>query len=44
MGDVHTNSVESVWSPLKRAVIGSYHQVSKKHLPAYLDEFSFRFP
>ncbi|MGQ0849203.1 MAG: IS1595 family transposase [Actinomycetota bacterium] len=42
-GEVHTNSVESVWSLLKRAVIGSYHQVSKKHLPAYLDEFSFRF-
>jgi transposase-like protein len=42
-GDVHTNSVESVWSLLKRAVVGSYHQISHKHLSAYLDEFSFRF-
>jgi transposase-like protein len=41
--DVHTNTVESVWSLLDRAIIGSYHKLSKKHLPAYLDEFSFRF-
>jgi hypothetical protein len=26
-GDVHTNSVENVWSLLKRCIIGSYHQV-----------------
>ena len=24
-------------------MIGSYHQLSKKHLPAYLAEFEFRF-
>jgi transposase-like protein len=42
-GDVHTNSVESVWSLLKRSIIGSYHKVSIKHLPAYLDELEFRF-
>jgi transposase-like protein len=24
-------------------VIGSYHQVSVKHLPAYLDELEWRF-
>lgn len=42
-GDVHTNSIESVWSLFDRAVIGSYHQLSRKHLPAYLDEFAFRF-
>ena len=42
-GDVHTNTVESAWSLLKRSIIGSYHQLSEKHLPAYLDEFSFRF-
>jgi transposase-like protein len=41
--DVHTNTVEGVWSLLKRSVIGSYHQLSVKHLPAYLDEISFRF-
>jgi transposase-like protein len=42
-GDVHTNSIENVWSLLKRSIIGSYHQVSAKHLDAYLDELEFRF-
>jgi transposase-like protein len=41
--DVHTNTVESVWSLFKRSVVGSYHQLSTKHLPAYLDEMAFRF-
>jgi transposase-like protein len=40
---VHTNTVEGVWSLLKRSVVGTYHQLSAKHLPAYLDEISFRF-
>jgi transposase-like protein len=35
--------VESASSLFDRAVIGSYHKLSKKHLPAYLDEFAFRF-
>jgi transposase-like protein len=42
-GDVHTNSVENIWSLLKRSIMGSYHQVSKKHLDAYLDELEWRF-
>src|SRR5690242_1874961 len=42
-GDVTTNGIESAWSLLKRSVVGSYHQLSAKHLPAYLDEFAFRF-
>lgn len=42
-GDVHTNTVESAWSLFDRAVIGSYHKLSVKHLPAYLAEFEFRF-
>lgn len=42
-GDVHTNTVESVFSLFKRSIIGAYHQVSKKHLGRYLDEFGFRF-
>ena len=41
--DVHTNSMESVWSLLQRAIIGSFHHVSTKHLDAYLDELEFRF-
>lgn len=42
-GDVHTNTVESIWSLLKRGVIGTYHQISMKHLDAYLDELEHRF-
>jgi len=43
VGDVHTNSIESVWSLFKRSVIGSYHHLSEKHLQSYLDEIEFRF-
>ena len=42
-GEVHTNSVENVWSLLKRSIIGAYHRVSIKHLDAYLDELEWRF-
>ena len=37
--DVHTNGVESFWSLLKRAHIGTFHKLSKKHLQRYIDEF-----
>jgi transposase-like protein len=42
-GDVHTNTVESVFSLLKRGIIGTWHRVSAKHLAAYLDEMTWRF-
>jgi transposase-like protein len=42
-GEVHTNTVENAFSLLKRAVIGTYHQLSIKHLQRYLNEFSYRF-
>ncbi len=42
-GDVHTNTIEGVWSLFKRSIIGSYHQISTKHMDAYLDEFEWRF-
>jgi transposase-like protein len=42
-GDVHTNTVESAFSLLKRGVIGTWHKISAKHLEAYLHEMSFRF-
>jgi transposase len=37
-GDVHTNTVESAFSLLKRGIIGSWHKISAKHLAAYLNE------
>lgn len=42
-GDVHTNTVESAFSLLKRGIMGTWHRISIKHLPAYLEEMSFRF-
>jgi transposase-like protein len=43
MGDIHTNTVESAFSLLKRGIMGTWHRISAKHLPAYLEEMSFRF-
>lgn len=42
-GDVHTNTVEGYFSLLKRGIIGTFHHVSQKHLPLYLNEFDFRY-
>jgi transposase-like protein len=42
-GEVSTQNIENVWSLLDRSIMGSFHQLSTKHLPAYLDEISFRF-
>lgn len=42
-GDVHTNTIESVWALFKRSIAGAFHHISVKHLPAYLDEMEFRF-
>ena len=39
IGDVSTNGIESFWSMLKRGIVGTYHQVSAKHLQRYVDEF-----
>ena len=40
---INTNSIENRFSLLKRGIIGSWHQVSVKHLQRYLEEMSFRF-
>jgi transposase-like protein len=42
-GDIHTNTVESAFSLLKRGIVGTWHRISAKHLQAYLDEMCFRF-
>jgi transposase-like protein len=42
-GDVHTNTIESFWSLLKRGLYGIYHQVSEKHIERYLTEFASRY-
>jgi hypothetical protein len=42
-GKVHTNTIEGFWSLLKRGILGTYHNVSRKYLPLYLNEFVFRY-
>ena len=42
-GDVHINSVENVFSILKRGMKGIYQHCAEKHLHRYLAEYDFRF-
>ena len=39
-GAAHTNGVESFWSMLKRAHVGTYHKLSPKHLDRYVQQFA----
>jgi hypothetical protein len=43
IGAIHTNTIEGFWSLVKRGIVGSYHQVSRKYLPLYIAEFQFRY-
>ena len=42
-GELHTNSIESFWALFKRGYQGVYHQMSRKHLQRYIEEYTFRF-
>ena len=42
-GSIHTNTIESFWAILKRAIIGQFHHVSRKYLPLYLREIVYRY-
>lgn len=42
-GNIHTNSVESFFSLLKRGIMGTFHHVSGQHLDGYCGEFAFRW-
>jgi len=41
--DIHTNSVEGLWSLIKRGIGGVYHHVDPAYLQSYLDEYCFRY-
>jgi hypothetical protein len=42
-GDVHSNTVENVFSVFKRGMKGTYQHCAEKHLHRYLAEFDFRY-
>ncbi len=41
-GQAHTNGIESFWSMMKRAHMGTFHKISPKHLDRYVQEFATR--
>ena len=41
-GNAHINGMESFWSMMKRAHMGTFHKMSPKHLNRYVHEFSGR--
>jgi len=42
IGAIHTQNIEGFWSLIKRGVVGTFHNVSRKYLPLYVAEFQFR--
>lgn len=42
-GDVHSNTIENLWSCLKRTIKGTHIHVSRQHLQKYVDEVLFRY-
>lgn len=41
--EITVNGVENYWSHLKRMIMGTYHQISPKHLNKYVCAQSFRY-
>ena len=42
-GHVHTNNIEGFWALIKRAWYGSHHHYSRKYMPLYIAETSYKF-
>jgi len=42
-GEIHSNTVESSFSLLKRGLVGTFHHVGEQHLQRYVTEFDLRW-
>lgn len=42
-GDTHTNTIEGVWSLIKRAWYGSHHHYSRHWMPLYIAESCWKY-
>jgi len=42
-GWLHTNTIESFWALIKRAWYGSHHHYSKRYMPLYVAETSWKY-
>jgi IS1 family transposase len=42
-GAIHTQTIEGFWSIIKRSIVGTFHNVSKKYLPLYVAEAQFKY-
>ena len=42
-GNVHTNTIEGVWSQVNSSISWTHHAVSPTYLQAYLNEFVWRY-
>lgn len=42
-GIIHTNTIEGFWSIIKNGIRGEFHVISRKYLPFYLAEFSYKY-
>jgi transposase len=42
-GNVHTQTIEGFFGPVKNGLRGVYHSVSKKWLQGYLNEYAWRY-
>ena len=42
-GDVHTQTIEGIWSQIKRNFAGAQRHVSPKYLQTYLNDYAWRY-
>jgi transposase-like protein len=42
-GNAHVNTIEGAFSHFDRMVIGTYHNISRKHMQAYANECAYRY-